>query len=624
MKNFKSYAVCLIAAIIGAATVTPAQSQNREALRWFNSGVAENDSHKKIQAYLQAIALDPQFVEALYNLGMVYKTQQDYANAEKYFYKAFQSRSDKTSDDLKLQIIYELATTYSKLGKLADAEEALRSAKTLARNGKVAGMVSYTLGRLLYEQNRYDEALMELQNCARLHPENQGKFADLIYSLESTMALQPLYEKAKQARLRNNPVEAKALFEQIRASHPQFRDVQAQLAEIEAERKQLATRQAESAPQPKIETDKDAAALYAEAKRHETAGNREQALALYEKLTVQSGLYEEAGTRIQALKQQLEQERVQKQMNEQYRTGMAALDAQDWTRAIIVFESLSNADRNFRDVRQRLAEAQRELDRESSQAIAARFYAEGNAALKSDELESARAAFEKVRKINPNYRNLASLMSEVENARRRQSQSQADKPGVESSNVRLAPVSADSLYQTALAQMVKENWTQAALTLEKLQEVQPQHRDAVDLLARTRAHLGMTAKIETSNTAPGSDPQKVVLYLCGGFLALLIVGIVFFSSATRARLHLWRGNLAAAEKIYEKMLAHQPQQMNLYPQLAGIYLRTSRHDDQAMKVYKKALQADLPNNQRKAIRAFVGQNHSDDGQMKSEERMDPN
>jgi tetratricopeptide (TPR) repeat protein len=49
-----------------------AQSDNPRAANWFKQGLAEKKPQKKIAAYTRAIEIDPQFVEAVYNLGLVY------------------------------------------------------------------------------------------------------------------------------------------------------------------------------------------------------------------------------------------------------------------------------------------------------------------------------------------------------------------------------------------------------------------------------------------------------------------------------------------------------------------------------------------------------------------------
>ena len=53
------------------------QSSNKLANEWFKGAVRERDPQKKIHAYLKAIDADPNFVEALYNLGLTYKKVQD-------------------------------------------------------------------------------------------------------------------------------------------------------------------------------------------------------------------------------------------------------------------------------------------------------------------------------------------------------------------------------------------------------------------------------------------------------------------------------------------------------------------------------------------------------------------
>jgi tetratricopeptide (TPR) repeat protein len=600
-----------------AFVTTPvlAQSQNPQATNWLKIGLNQKDPQRKIAAYMKAIEADPLFVEALYNLGLTYNKQQDYPRAEQYLLRAYNAKPDRTANDAKLKILYALVVVYKNLGRPDRAEATLAQAKNFAGDDKASAALSAELAQLYYEQNRYEAALTELQTSIRLNPENQSKFAGLMESLRGTLELQRLYESAAQARRSGDLDKARTLFAQIRARNAGFKDVQAQLAELEARQRPSEVRPAAASRQTtegnRPEADKETAALYDNAKRYEAEGNYEQAIAAYEKLMVQSGFYEDARARLQELKQKLEQSRRENQLEEQYAAGMAALKTQDWARAVIIFEQIIAAQRDFRDVLQRRAEAQNGLERESTATMLARFYAEGKAALQRDDPGAALAAFEKVQKIDPNYRNVSTRIAEVESALEKRGQPAS--PVAATSNLAAATVPVDSLYQVALAAMVKEDWMQAAHHLEKLQVLRPNYRDVPDLLARTRVRLNLAAKTDVAAAVGSTSPYTMVLYIGGGFFALLILGSILFSPAARARIHIWRGNPVAAEEIYENILARYPQRVNLYPQLAELYLNEGRNDEYAMKIYKKALQLNLPDHKRKALRAFVTQNYLEDG-----------
>ncbi|MCL4707728.1 tetratricopeptide repeat protein [bacterium] len=597
MRKLKACVLMLVAYIL-CASVPEAWSQKAEALQWFTAGVSEKEVARKIQAYERAIELDPLFVEALYNLGMVYKSQQDYAQAEQFLLKANNAKTEKTPKDLNVRILYELSTTYAKTGKLQEAEAGLRKAQNAVDEDRIASMISFELGRLLHQQQRYAEALTELRAGMNRVAENRGKFATLMLTIQNEQQMQTLYEKATQAKQTGKLADARVLFEEILQQDPNFKDVAAQLERLDS--------------QQKVDANKAVFnSLYEEARKYETAGNLELAIAAYEKLLLQAGVYKDARSRVQELRQQNEKIRTQKKLEEQYILGMSALKAKDWARALIIFENILQADREFRDARRRRNEAQRGLDRESSETVVARFYAEGVAAMGQGDLTSALAAFEKVHKINQDYRDIASLLVEVEEQIQKQGNASAEMSAA------AAPV-ADSLYQNALAAIQQEDWAQAVTILEKLQAASPEDANLVDLLAQARTNLQISAvSVPFKEAGPGHS-----VLMIGGVLAAVIVlpliGFVTFSPTVRARVSLLRGDYQSAAQIYERMLQQKPGRLKLYPVLADIYLMTGRRDEQALKVFKTILQLNLLTANRDEINAAVAQTYLSQGRIDAE------
>lgn len=308
------------------------------------------------------------------------------------------------------------------------------------------------------------------------------------------------------------------------------------------------------------------------------------------------------------MRQQLEQKQLSEKLKNEYLIGVSALKVRDWTRAILAFEKVLEMDRNFRDARKRLAEAQSALERESTETIVARYYANGVAAMNRNDLGGALAALEKVHKINPNYRDVADLLEEVENKMQQQS----------NSSITSAPSSPslplDSLYQAALAFQEKEEWAQAVLALERLQLLQPNYRDVVDRLALARTNLNLSQDRVAGEATPESGSAS--LYVAGvlaGLIVLPVLGHILFSPVARARIQLFRGNYAAAAQIYERLLTRNPGRLKLYPALANIYLLLGRKDEQALKIFKIILKLNLASRNREEINAIVAQNYLTEG-----------
>jgi tetratricopeptide (TPR) repeat protein len=575
------------------------QSQDSRALKWLEIGIREKSLEKKIEAYTKAIELDPLFVEALFNLGKAYKDQRDFQRAEHYLLKAYSATPEKTTADLKLAILYELATAYHRLGKFRNYEETLRQAKAFTSDGKMAATLGFELGRALYQQGRYQEALEELRAGQKHDPDHGNSFANLIQLTETALEQRQLYATAEQAKASGNLKQARDLLEQIKVKNPNDKGVEAKIAELDLLLNEQTKKQNE-------------AALYRQAQQYERDGNFAMAIATYESLLKQSASYQDASARLQKVREQLVQKQRLEMMESEYAMGLARLEARDWAGAAISFEKVLQQDSNFREARLRLQDAQRRLQRENAEAMMTRYYAEGVSAMSQKQYSVALTAFEKVRQVNPNYRDVASLLAEIASAL----EQKAEVTEAPSSSA----VNLDSLYKQALALQATGDWFQAAITFEKLQILQPNFRDVVDRLAFVRTSLNQTRASEVVPAAPLRNNSSLIAL--GAVIAAAIVlfwlGFMMFSPGVRARYYSFRGNYAAAAEIYERLLANNPRRVKLYSTLANIYLLLGRHDEQALRAYKMVLRLNLAEDKREEMNSIVAQNFLSEGRTDSE------
>jgi tetratricopeptide (TPR) repeat protein len=592
----RSIALALLLAAVAKPLV--AQSPNPQALSWFGLGLKEKDAKKKIAFYSKAVEVDPAFVEAHYNLGLAYKQEQNYALAEQSLVRALSAKAGKLENETKLKILYELGMTYKKLGKLKECEEALRGAKGLAGRQAVQDNIALELGRILSQQDRYEEALSELNERKKTSPARADEFSALITSMEETIALQKLYDSAEKARTAGNLQQAKSLFEQILAKYSGFKDVQGKLAQVDSLLKDATKTQS-------------FAALYDQAQRYAADGNLVMAISTYENLLQQAGSYKDAGAKLQKAREQAEQKQLGDRLEADYAAGLAQLKSQDWTRAVVSFEKVLAQNRDFRDVRRRLAEAQRGLERESTENVLARFYADGVSAMNRKDMAKALAAFEKVAKLNSSYRDVANLRAQVEIMLEQQTSGLADTTFSTEADL-------DSLYQEALAVHTRGDYVQAVAAYEKIQAAQANYRDVAERLAQARLNLNLQ---EAAPAGGSSGSLLESLYLPGAIAVCIVVplfGFVMCSPIVKARFYLLKGDYSTAAQIYEKVLARNPQRVRLYPALANLYLLMGRHDEHALKVYKTILQLNLTTNNRDEITATVGQHYLSEGRTDSD------
>lgn len=207
--------------------------------------------------------------------------------------------------------------------------------------------------------------------------------------------------------------------------------------------------------------------------------------------------------------------------------------------------------------------------------------------------------------LNPQYQKTDSLLEQTAIALPQQIESAA-----------IVAVAAfaqrDSLYEAALAELAKGNWEQAIGLLEKLQALFPNHRDVAERLTEARAKLTKTIPPE-----PGM-PFLFIGVALVAVIVLSVIGMVVFLPTMRARYYLLLRNYAAAVEIYEKLLAKDPNQLNLYSALANLYLLLKRYDERAMTVYKMILQQDIAAPRREEINSYVAQHYLNEGRTDSD------
>ncbi len=577
-----------------AAVFPKEQIKNREAARQFNLAVRAKDPYQKISHYLKAIELEPKFVEALYNLGLTYKKLKDWANAEKYFMQAYTAKPNATPEALKLKLLYELSFATQKQGKWAEAEEALRGAEALAKDDLSRAQILLHLGRILYEQGRYQDALIELNKGRDLPSDFQPQFQQLIAQSEDMLNMERLYNEAESAKAAGDLRRARSLYQQIYAHNKDFRNVAQRLSELDS----ILT----------VETSKkNLQTSLAQADEYLKQGKIELAVALLEELAAKNP-EPDLQKKLQSAREALRRKQLEDQLQRDYTSGVNAMRFRNWAAAVYFFEKIVNADPNFRDARRRLQRAQRELENQNLDNALKQYYANGVQALKEGDYQKAANALGKVANINPDYLDVQQLLARVE-AAQKQSATEANGQNFGTSDTQL-----DSLYQEALALMDENSWEEALVVLEKIRLIDPGYRDALDLLATARARLATSAApgAAKKGTSKASSPLLwSVLFF--SLVALPAVGAYIFLPGVRARYYLMRGNYLAAAQVYERMLERNPGKIQVYKALADLYLLTGRRDEQAMKVFKMVMRLNLDTPKQEEINALLTQNYLKEG-----------
>lgn len=603
MRTQVSIILILAAMLSMAHPHAPAFAQTAKAIElskvFYNRALAENDVNKKIEYYEKAINLNPDFLAAHYNLGVTYRLQKQFDKAEASLQAALASATADTDHETRLRVIYELGSTYKSLGKFAAAESTLSQARSFQGKPQTEVKIAFLLGNILFKERQYARSIEVLENASEEYPDYKEQLAGLISIIEKERHASQLYAQASEAMANGDLERARQLFTALKTDYPNDPSVDRKLAEVDS---LIKLRQQNQVIFAAIQ----------EAEQLEKSGELEAAIAIYEKL-LEAKENDTIRVRLEAARQQLLQQRKNMNLEKMYAEAVQAERRRRWTEAIANYREILRIDPTFKDTPAKLQQAENRLNEE----IIARYYTEGIAAMNRKDLVQALVAFENVRSMNPDFRDVQQRLQELELALEQQGM-HSDSTSQQHAS---SPESADSLYQKAIAFIEQENWLKAIIALEKLKLVAPDHQpsDVENLLqlAHGKLRAAEFAEVPARRPSPGGSLAWVAGLLIG-LLAIPAVSIFAFSPTMRARYYLLRGKYQAAASIYERLIEKNPARLWLYPTLANVYLLAGRNDEQAIKVFKMILKLNLAFPHRDQIVHLVTQKYLTDGKPAQE------
>jgi len=158
------------------AAQPPAQNSadGGDARALFDRGVdayRHDRDEEAVEAFRQAVSLDPDFAEAHYRLGLALHAAGQADEADKAYERAVEAYEKLTKQDPKnSDAYYFLGLCYEKLGKY---EQAVRVLKESVRNSPEGNDDKYyELGLAHYKIAQYDEAVSALNKALEINPDN--------------------------------------------------------------------------------------------------------------------------------------------------------------------------------------------------------------------------------------------------------------------------------------------------------------------------------------------------------------------------------------------------------------------------------------------------------------------
>jgi len=471
---------------------------NKDAMNWFKLGVKAQNLTTKINAYKKAIQLEPEFTEAHYNLGLAYKNSSDYSNAELCFHKAYHAESTTTDNQLKLQIMYELAVTLSINSKDNLSEKILREAIAFTNNNNILAILSLELAKVLYKQGHYENVVSELKQARTLYPVKQSEYNKIIGLAEQQIWLQARYQDAEMLETQEQFPEALVIYRQVHTQAPKYRNVADKIIHLEQ-----AIRQA----QQQADTLES---LYAQGLKLMSEKNHHAAIPIFEGIIDDNPTHEQAHQQLIIAKEYV---------------NITRLDALE-NAIVSEIEIIDNPIEPNKPViveRKKLPRTQQKdnalqetLSQEQRNVLFEKYYGEGMVALDQRQFKVALAAFEKVLAFQPEKRNVQNLVSTI------RFKIEQDDPQI----AQAAPSAAlattiDSLYQKGLTLLVEEDWEGAVAVFEKLNVLRFNDIGTTSLLQKSREQL------QRMNDRHVNRTQRN-LYLSGVLLVILftLLGII--------------------------------------------------------------------------------------------------
>jgi tetratricopeptide (TPR) repeat protein len=149
----------------------PARPQGETAITYKDQGdehMRQGDYTQAIDAYSQAIELDPQYVSAYFGRGNAYNAQENYKAARADYERAIEIDPDYEAALNNLAYLYADALETN----LVEATDLAQRALELEGDGPSRGLYLDTLGWVLYKRGMFDEASEALEEAIELEPDH--------------------------------------------------------------------------------------------------------------------------------------------------------------------------------------------------------------------------------------------------------------------------------------------------------------------------------------------------------------------------------------------------------------------------------------------------------------------
>lgn len=578
---------------LGFLLNTPLNAQSKEAIKFFNSGVSEKTTDRKIENYQKALGISPDFIEAQFALGLLYHQTKQFNLAETYLKKVVNGKRKQSSLEIQDQAYLKLATVQKILNKTTEYEQTLLAGKKEISDKKLLSNITFELARFYLKEGRFNESIVVLNEAKKKFKKNTQYFENLLSIVLTQRETERVERQVDAAIARKAYSEAQSLTQRLRTLNADSETINQKTSLIDS----LLSSRAEE----ELLND-----MFLMAEKSFEKGELQKAITAYELVLQKTPANQKVKVKLEKAKAMAKNEELANVLLYEYKTGNAALRDKNWTHAIIAFEKLIKLKPDYRDAAKLLRRANQGFRSESNETIIRQYYIDGVAAMDRKDLNAALASFNKVYSRDKTYKDTGVLIGQIKTS----------QTETRPSTQKVTDEYFKSLYDQAVTAMTNEDWMQAVLSLEKLRYLDPNDHNILVLLMQAKDKLSLTAESGGRNVAGGDDNNKVVFWFASAVFAVLFIpfmGFVFFSPTNRAKLHHIRGNYLEASRMYELILAKNPEKLRLYATLANIYLVLGKTDDRAIRVYKMLLALNMAPHIHPQINAILSKRYLSQG-----------
>ena len=210
IKALKFLILVFLVSFLAVSLISCGKSKEQQAKEFFNLGITyykQNKTPEAVISFKNAIQLNPEFVEARYQLALCYKSQAKFQGAQNELETAFKLSPKNTTVKLELASVYQITNNADKAIKLA---KEVTETKPLYAEGYLVLAESYLANK------NPDKALENINVALKLKPEL--KKAPIV--------------KASILLSQNKPNEAIQVLKKVSESETKNADVHIQMGQI--------------------------------------------------------------------------------------------------------------------------------------------------------------------------------------------------------------------------------------------------------------------------------------------------------------------------------------------------------------------------------------------------------